>query len=205
MVSHDLPHSTITSQITFDQRVLPSPLKLFLPTDTPQTFCTQGICVEGKCVRVFLCLIHKHVSAIPVVYELFPHSKVLSKSIIEPDVIMRFNKPFVRAIILCKKGRPGGTCKVESIYEWLQFLQSTRFPTFSPTEGFSNELDFEFARFVEHNISFQPCNYISFNSLGCLDLILQRGEWKTSPPPVLHRERVKELNFFSQRPMELKL
>ena len=35
----------------------------------------------------------KHVSTIPVVYELLPHS-VLSKSIIELDVIMRFNKPF---------------------------------------------------------------------------------------------------------------
>ena len=112
MVSHDLPRSTITSQIAFDQRVLPSPLKLFLPTDTPpppQTLCTKGICVEGQCVRVFLCLIHKHVGAIPVVYELFPHSKVLSKSIIEPDVIMRFNKPFCERNYPLQKGLPGAT------------------------------------------------------------------------------------------------
>ena len=151
MVSHDLPRSMITSQIAFDQQVLPSPLKLFLPTDTrppPQTLCTQGICVEGQGVRVFLCLIHKHASAIPVVYELFPHSKVPSKSIIEPDVIMRFNKPFCESNHPLQEGMTWENyfaCRVESIYEWLQLLQRARFPTFSPAEGFSNALDFEFA------------------------------------------------------------
>ena len=109
---------------------------------------------------VFLCLIHKHVGTIPAVYELFPHSKVLSKSIIEPNVIIRFNKSFCESNHPLQEGTNCGNyfaCKVESIYEWLQFLQSTRFPKFSPTEGFSNALDSEFAYFVEYNISFQPC------------------------------------------------
>ena len=36
------------------------------------------------------------------------------------------------------------------------------------------------AYFVEHKISYQPCK---FNSLGCLDLILQRTDGKHPPPP----------------------
>ena len=53
----------------------------------------------------FINIIH---STIPVVYELFPHSKVLSKSIIEPNVTMRFNKLF------CESNHPlqeGAICR----------------------------------------------------------------------------------------------
>ena len=61
-------------------------------------------------------LIHKHVSAFPVVYELFPHSKVLSKSIIEPDVIMRLTKPSCESNHPLQEGTTWGNyfaCKVE--------------------------------------------------------------------------------------------
>ena len=58
---------------------------------------------------VFLCLIHKQVSTIPVVYELFPRSKVLSKSIIEPDVTMRFNKLFCESNHPLQEGAIWGT------------------------------------------------------------------------------------------------
>ena len=46
-----------------------------------------------------------------VPFQLFPHSKVLSKSIIEPYVIMRFNKIFCESNhpLNCRKGRSGGT------------------------------------------------------------------------------------------------
>ena len=64
--------------------------------------------------------LYRHVSTIPVVYELFPHSKVLSKSIIEPDVITRFNKIFCESNHPLQEGAIWGNyfaCKVESIYE----------------------------------------------------------------------------------------
>ena len=95
VLSHDLPRSTITSQIAFDQRVLPLISLETIPSNRYplNPLYLRHLC-KGQCVRVFLCLIHKHVSTIPVVYELFPHSKVLSKSIIEPNVTMRFNKLF---------------------------------------------------------------------------------------------------------------
>ena len=41
---------------------------------------------------------------------------------------------------------------------------------------------FKFAYFVEHNINYQPS---TFNSLGCLDQILQRGGGGEHPPVLL--------------------
>ena len=44
-----------------------------------------------------------------VPFQLFPHSKVLSKSIIDANVIMRFNKIFCESNHPLQEGRSGGT------------------------------------------------------------------------------------------------
>ena len=44
-----------------------------------------------------------------VPFQLFPHSKVLSESIIEPDVIMRFNKIFCESNHPLQEGAIWGT------------------------------------------------------------------------------------------------
>ena len=54
-----------------------------------------------------------------VPFQLFPHSKILSKSIIEPNEIMRFNKIFCESNHPLQEGAIWGNyfaCKVESIH-----------------------------------------------------------------------------------------
>ena len=53
--------------------------------------------------------INMYVSTIPVVYELFPHFKVLSKSTIEPNMTMRFNKLFCESNHPLQEGAIWGT------------------------------------------------------------------------------------------------